>query len=181
MSKIYVARHGQTDGNTLQVIHSITDTPLNETGIAQARGLAEQLSGVKLNAVFSSKLKRAYKTAQIVAKSQNIPHIVDDRIFERDYGVLEHRPYMNPEMVEIMTKFYDPTDELLIENAESLSTVIKRIHDFLDEVTKKYRGKNILIVSHSGIMGFFKDYFEPKPGANLFAWVKNCEVWEFKN
>jgi len=181
MSKIYIARHGQTEANAKHLIISRTDIPLNKVGLAQAQGLVEELSPVKLDAVFSSNLKRAYKTAQLVAQAQNIPHIVDERIFERDYGILEHQSYNNPDIIETITKFYDSNDELPIENAEPLGVVIKRINAFLDEITKKYRGKNILIISHAGVMGFFKHYFEPIEDGNLFVWVKNCEVWEFKN
>jgi len=179
--KIYIARHGQTDANSKHIIISRTDTPLNEVGTKQAQGLAEKMLPIKLSAVFSSHLKRAFKTAEIVAKSQNVPHIIDERIMERDWGVLENKCYMAPELRTTIESFYNAHDELKIENADSIAAVKSRIHTFLDDVTKKYRGKNILIVSHSGVMGFFKDYFEPIEDGSMFVWVENCELWEYVN
>ena len=67
---LYIFRHGETDFNVANRAHGIIDIPLNKNGIAQAHALAEQLSKVHLDVIYTSKLSRAKQTAQIVAEKQ---------------------------------------------------------------------------------------------------------------
>lgn len=68
--KIYLTRHGETDWNLAARIQGSTDTELNETGIRQAGQLADRLirDGVRPDAIYTSPLKRAAVTAQILAE-----------------------------------------------------------------------------------------------------------------
>ena len=62
--EFYVFRHGQTDMNLAgRWQGSGIDVPLNETGLQQARQLAEELRYSGIQAVISSPLKRAVQTA----------------------------------------------------------------------------------------------------------------------
>ena len=70
----YLFRHGQTDMNAAGRWQGRgIDLPLNETGREQARELAAALTPAALEVVFSSPLKRAVQTAQIVAEILRIP------------------------------------------------------------------------------------------------------------
>ena len=70
--RVYLARHGQTDGNLKGIAQGWTDTPLNETGRQQAAMLAERLAGVQLDGIYSSTLSRSRETAQAVATTKGI-------------------------------------------------------------------------------------------------------------
>ena len=63
MSEIILVRHGETMWNVAEIFRGRIDIELNETGIKQAELLAEYLSNVKIDAIYSSPLKRALKTA----------------------------------------------------------------------------------------------------------------------
>ena len=64
---ILLARHGETDDNIEPIrIQGSVDTPLNDTGRAQARELAERVAGEGLQALYCSQLSRARETAEIV-------------------------------------------------------------------------------------------------------------------
>jgi probable phosphoglycerate mutase len=63
MTEIILARHGQTEWNVEEVFRGRIDVELNQTGLKQAELLAKYLSGQKIEAVYSSPLKRALKTA----------------------------------------------------------------------------------------------------------------------
>ncbi|KAF7363942.1 Phosphoglycerate mutase-like protein [Mycena sanguinolenta] len=65
-AKIYVVRHGETQANKDSVIQGQLDTELNETGVEQARRVADALRSVHFDAAYSSDLVRALKTAQII-------------------------------------------------------------------------------------------------------------------
>ena len=75
--------------------------------------------------------------------------------------------------------FTDKNDSKL--GIEPLSKFRGRIENFLSEVEKNYRGKNILIVTHAGVSIYAKCYFEgePKDGNYSRYKLKNCEVYTY--
>ena len=64
--KIYIVRHGKTDWNVSGLIQGKTDIPLNKIGEKQAEIAKEKIED-KIDICFSSPLKRAIKTAQILS------------------------------------------------------------------------------------------------------------------
>ncbi len=67
MTEIILIRHGETAWNVDEIFRGRIDVELNETGTKQAELLAEYLSKVRIEAIYSSPLKRALKTAEIIA------------------------------------------------------------------------------------------------------------------
>ena len=172
---IYIVRHGQTEWNVLGKIQGRKDIELNEVGIKQAQDLKDKFKNIKFDVVFCSPLKRALQTAQIIT-NQNI--IVDSRLIERDNGELEGKIKKD---IKILPDFNDPNDTKY--GVESLASLQERLKSFYDEITKKYIGKNILIVTHAGVGIYTKCYFSGEPADNNFEnyKLKNGEVWEFNN
>ena len=87
--KIYFIRHGETDWNIVKRLQGATDIPLNENGEALARETAEGLKEIPFDMVFTSPLKRAYRTAEIVKGNREIPLIIEERIREICFGDYE--------------------------------------------------------------------------------------------
>ena len=77
VTTLLLARHGETDWNREGRWQGWADPPLNETGRAQARALAEQLRDTPFDAVYSSDLRRAHETAEIVAEPHSVPVVAD--------------------------------------------------------------------------------------------------------
>mgnify|MGYP000506075776 FL=1 len=67
MITLYLARHGETDGNVQQWYQGSTDVPINAHGLEQAKCLGDFFSHTHLDAVYSSTLQRAMATAECVA------------------------------------------------------------------------------------------------------------------
>ena len=172
---LYIVRHGQTDWNVEKRYAGRTDVPLNDIGIQQANTVKDELKNVEFDVVFSSPLKRAYKTAQIIC---NKKIITDERIIERSNGDLEGK--LKNEIKEEID-FNDPNNNLY--NIESIIDFRNRINNFLDEVTKKYKNKNVLIVTHAGVAIYMRCYFEGEPISNDYSSYKinNCKVLKYKN
>lgn len=170
---IYLVRHGQTDWNVQGRNQGRTDTELDQAGIEQAKQMAEQLKNVHLDYVFSSPLKRALKTAEIIYSGDII---IDERIIERCNGELEGRTDAN-ELID----FSDPNDTRY--GVEPLAVFRKRINDFWQEILRDYSGKNILVVTHAGVGIYSKAFFSGEPeNGNYSAYkIKNCEVVQFGN
>ena len=89
---ILLARHGETDDNIEPIrIQGRLDTPLNDTGRAQAAELAERVAGEGIASLWSSQLSRARETAEIVGARLGLEPGIDDRLAEGDRGELEGR------------------------------------------------------------------------------------------
>ena len=172
---IYIVRHGQTDWNLEGRYQGRIDIELNETGINQAEKIKEELKGIKFDKIFSSPLKRAYKTAQIIC-DDNI--IKDERLIERCNGQLEGK--LKTECKEAVD-FTDPNEERL--GIEPLPMFRKRISDFFDEILEKYPNKDILVATHAGVSIYAKCYFEGEPEDGNYSKykLKNCEVLKYNN
>lgn len=171
----YVARHGQTEWNVENKVCSITDIALTEKGIAQAEELASQAKKKNIEIIISSPMKRAITTSQIVSEKCHIPMLIDNRLVEQNYGIYEG---------------VDRSDELFLANkrnfayrypnGESMMQVAVRVYTFLDEIKKKYVGKNILIISHGGICRVIKTYFSDMTNEEFFHYtLQNCKLEEY--
>lgn len=87
--KLYIIRHGETDWNKEKRLQGQSDTQLNEYGIELARITGEALKDVHFDYIFSSPLKRAYKTAELIRMDRPVKIITDDRLKEICFGVNE--------------------------------------------------------------------------------------------
>ena len=88
--KLYLIRHGESIGNELGISQGQrNDLSLTEKGRDQAKRIAKKLANEKIDAIYSSDLKRANDTAEIIGKSHNILTTLDKRLRERDFGDLD--------------------------------------------------------------------------------------------
>ena len=170
---IYFVRHGQTNWNLEGRIQGQTDISLNETGFMQAKEIKRKLENIKFEKVFCSPLKRALETAKVIYDGKII---IDDRIKERNNGELEGK--LKSE-IKKMPDFNNPDSSEC--NIEPIKVFNERIKLFLDEITRKYKNKNILVVTHAGVCIYVKCYFEGEPTENNFESykLKNGEILSY--
>ena len=179
--EIYVVRHGQTDYNIKNIFQGHIDVPLNEKGIEQAKQTARKFENVHIDAILVSPLQRAIETASYISKVTGVEPIIEERLIERNFGKMEgkqNRPDWNIKMMLDYNKNYN------IENIEPIQTVFKRIYDFLDDITKRYKGKKVVLVTHGGISQPIECYFNGMPETIDFEHLepltlKNCEVRKY--
>ena len=86
MTTVYLARHGQSDWNAAGRWQGHADRPLTELGLRQAADLAVALAGVRLDAVYSSDLRRARETAEAVAAPRGLAVTTLVELREVDVG-----------------------------------------------------------------------------------------------
>ncbi len=172
---IYIVRHGETSWNLEKRTMGRIDIELNEQGILQAQQAANKLKDIKFDVVFSSPLKRAFQTAQIITK---LPIIKDERIIERCNGELDGK--LKSEIPADFTFNDENETRFGIENLHDFN---KRVADFWRDVRTNYPGKNVLVVTHNGVIIATKVFFEPNhTGANLtHLKVDNCAVLTYPN
>lgn len=175
--KIYSTRHGQTDYNKKDMILGSTDIELNETGIMQAHELAERIVSLgDVDIIASSPMKRAYKTAQIVAEAAGLEIVTDERLREWNYGKYESMHRTAEGFSENKREF----GVRMGECGESLLQLSHRVYSALDDIKEKYCGKTVLIVSHGGVCRMIETYFHNMTTNEFCNWfMGNCQLLEY--
>lgn len=140
--RIYLARHGETDGNATGRAQGWTDTPLNATGREQAARLAEAMKSVQLDAIYSSTLSRSRETAETAAAGRPVMSLPGLR--EMNLGRFEDRPIGDPELRK-RNPAVNP------EDGESGPQFYERVSGTIREILARHpEGGTILIVGHAG-------------------------------
>lgn len=147
--RVYLARHGQTDGNLKGIAQGWTDTPLNGTGLQHAADLAERLRGVHLDAIYSSTLQRSRVTADAVAAGRNLQVRRLPGLREIGLGRFENVAINDPIM-----KTRPPADKRGPEDGESGAQVAARVREAIEEIRTAHATGTILIVGHAGANGY---------------------------
>jgi uncharacterized phosphatase len=154
--KIYLARHGQDEDNALGILNGQRDMPLTLLGIEQAKILSERIKDFDLHIkkVYSSPLKRAYKTAEAITSVLGIekPEKLD-LLIERDFGVMTGRPQKDIEELCSLNilKANNMIYFLAVEGSETFPALLNRAEKILNFIFETCHDKNILLVAHGDI------------------------------
>ena len=149
MTEIILVRHGETEWNVTEVFRGRIDVELNETGMKQAELLAKHLSDLKLNAIYSSPLKRALKTAEMIASYHKLDVGVAPGLIDFDYGEWQGLPHqeVKDKYKELYAEWINNPHQAKMPAGESLSEVRKRAVGVVDSIIAKYEG-TVILVSH---------------------------------
>ena len=156
MGRLILIRHGQSVWNAENRFTGWTDVDLSEKGVREAEMAGDLLSEIRFDAIHTSGLIRAQRTATIImsrnSASDEVPLIKDERLNERHYGDLqglnkaETAEKHGPEQVHIWRRSFDippPGGESLKMNAE------RTIPYFEEEIIPDLeQGKNVLVSAH---------------------------------
>lgn len=158
---LYLARHGETDWNKQKLLMGQIDIPLNQTGEKQAELLRDKLKSVNFDLCYSSPLKRARKTAEIICK--NHCEIIDDDLLKEKFaGKNEGKLIQN-------VNWQDPS----METDEKTKQRAKKFFEKIKNLDKE----NVLVVSHSGFLKNLRHVVLGLDGeVNYDSWdLKNCD------
>lgn len=149
MTELILARHGQTTWNIVEVFRGQADVDLDDTGLKQAELLSEYLSGRKIEAVYSSPLIRAQRTASAIAKKHKHKVIIAAALNDLKFGDWEGLPLTEVEekYPELFSQWVETPHLVKIPRGESLDDVRKRALDFVKDIVVQNTG-TIVLVSH---------------------------------
>jgi probable phosphoglycerate mutase len=182
VTTILLARHGETDWNREGRFQGWADPPLNATGRAQAVDLSVQLMAEELAAVYSSPLRRAYETAEVVAASRGLEPVTVDALREVDVG-----SWSGLSRAEIEQRFPEQYARWLDygqgwEDGETYEQLVDRVVGALQELAEARDGQRILAVTHGGPMraaSAFADRLSYAEARRRSPVVGNTAVLEF--
>lgn len=179
MPKLILLRHLKSQWNLENRFTGWTDVPLSEEGIRNAKKVADKLSKVKIDIVYTSPLIRNKETARIILgflNKKDLPIIVNKALDERNYGKLQGmnkdaaaKKY-GKEKVRLWRRSWDKTPP----GGESLKDTYNRAVPFFQKHIEKdlKKGKNVLVVaSHNSLRAIVK-YIEKISNEDII----NCEI-----
>ncbi len=150
--KLILVRHGETIWNQEKKIQGSTDTALSEAGRAQAERLSLSLKNETFDAIVTSPLKRAYDTAQAIARYHDITPRVEKDLRELNAGAFEGLSFP-----EIKIRFPDFIDQWMLDRGsvvmpqgESLQGLQNRVWPVIQKIMAT--AQNALVVSHSFVI-----------------------------
>lgn len=154
ITRITAIRHGETAWNVATRIQGQLDISLNEKGQWQAEQAGSALASENVDAIISSDLARAYETALAVAKHHGLDVQIDRGLREREFGSFQGKTFaeIEAQMPEQALLWRKRVPDFSPGGGESLLTFRERVAQCLCRLAAQYEGKNIIIVSHGGVM-----------------------------
>ena len=158
--EIYLVRHGETKLNKESVYYGWTDCDMTELGYTQAERLRTMLEENQFDVVYSSPLKRALHTAQIISKLDEEDIITDNRLKEINFGLWEKKHYKQIEVEynQIWNKWCNDWKNTEPPEGESFIRLYKRTVDFINDMLINNINKKLLVVSHHGCLRIILSY-----------------------
>jgi broad specificity phosphatase PhoE len=148
--RLFVVRHAQTDWNRERRYQGGRDTALSEVGRAQATAVARALEGGKLDAVYSSPLRRAMATAEAIAAPHAVPVRVEAAFREIGFGAWEGLT-LDEARVRYPDEHRDWAErphEAVPPGGEPLAEVRRRVLAGLEELRAEHDGGSVCLVTH---------------------------------
>ena len=149
MNQVILARHGETEWNVSEVFRGRRDIGLNEMGIKQAELLGHYLKDLRIEAVYSSPLKRALDTARSVAKHHGLDVSVAHGLVDFHYGAWEGLSHqeVKDRYRELYEQWLKEPHMIRMPDGESLDEVRERAMSVVDGMISRHDGA-VVLVSH---------------------------------
>jgi len=177
---IYFVRHGENPANLkLELSCKLIDYPLTAKGRWQAMRTAEFFLTKGIGSVYSSPLRRAVETAQIIAEVSRQDLVLLDEFRELDVGMLENEPanYDNWRIHdEILENWKNGDQTRSFPGGESYLTVVARMKSGVRRVLCETSATNTVVVTHGGIINTAIASVCRMPADSVLRDFENCSV-----
>ena len=168
MAEIVLVRHGETKWNVEEVFRGRIDIELSKTGIRQAELLAEHLSHSKIDAIYSSPLKRALRTAEMIATYHRLDVEIDSGLIDFNFGEWQGLTIneVKDKYKSLYAEWVENPHRVKIPGGESLNDVRSRASGLVGNIIAKYEG-TVVLVAHRvvnkvlilGLLGLDNSHF----------------------
>lgn len=181
-AELWLIRHGDAIPGPDEIIPSgiYDDLPLSSIGREQAQALAERLSDMRFDAIYSSPLKRCQQTAAPLAKRLDLTPVIVPDIREIHIGEIRPLPSDRNDLQALSKALQERQIDIVriagaegnwdaIKNSEPAREFRGRVVTAIDDIANKHGGQRVLIFAHGGVinayaaavLGLEKDFFFP--------------------
>ena len=157
MTKIYLIRHAEAEGNLYRRIHGQYDSLVTVRGKKQIARLARRFDDIRVDGVYSSDLSRARATAEAVLTGRSLSLIQMKALREVDMGIWEDRTWgeverFEPEQLQFFNN--DPS-KWKVPGSEDFYSLQHRITGTLVDIAARHEGETVAVASHGSAIRAF--------------------------
>lgn len=181
--EIYIVRHGETLWNRDKRLQGSTDIELSDYGRELATKTGEALMDTPIDIIYSSPLKRAYETADLIRNGRAIEIVTDNRITELNFGCFEGQNFSELIKDDTLTFKYFFKQPHLYEPAkdgETLNKLVERAGSFMHEVIEPLEDtcERVMIVAHGALNKAIMTYIKKHSLKHFWSGglQQNCNV-----
>ncbi len=169
-TKLTIMRHTEVEFSPNRYLGR-KDVPLSKIGIEHAQELAKKLKDERIDIIYSSALKRAMKTADIIAKQCGLSvRARVPELNEIDFGVIEGLTVeeMEKKYPGVMKKRLARIMDFRVPEGESYGDGARRAIPAIKRIAKENSGGNVLVVMHGTLMKVLMHKFTGKPLDDIY-------------
>lgn len=170
--RLRFVRHAPTEWNREGRYQGRTDTPIGEAGLREAHRIAETLRGDPVDLVVTSPLRRALRTAEVIAAALGgVRRLVDERLVEIAFGDWEGltQDEIRARWPSALREWKRTPQATRFPGGESLHDAAERLRDFLRTPPWRTEGcvGNVVAISHAGPIRLARLLAERRPLAQF--------------
>lgn len=182
---LYLVRHGENLANiTREFSYKLVDYSLTPKGVLQAEQTADFLTASAIDAVYTSPLKRARETAEIIARPHGLPVLLMEEFREVNVGDLELLP---PDEAawdlhnRVVRAWMQGHSTARFPGGESFVELVERAQRGLLKVTRGRCGQRIVVAAHGGILtGIVRTFCARARRDASQESMQNCAITEIE-
>jgi broad specificity phosphatase PhoE len=175
---IYLIRHGETEWNKNGRFQGHLDIELSEEGLRQGELVSKKLENVNFQGIYTSDLKRAYKTAEIIAKPHQMPLKELIGLKEINVGI-----WGGMTLKEIKESYgeefkkWNNDSEYRVEKGESFNDLTLRVAETITNIMESHKGEAICVVTHGGVIkSYIGSLLELSTFSKRKFFIENCSI-----
>jgi broad specificity phosphatase PhoE len=180
---LLMVRHGEIPANVNKVYAGRSSEKLTDKGILQVKDVAVRLRSCNIHALYSSPMKRAVQTAEIIGNTIGLELITEDAFREMGLGPWEGLSEKDvtetyPEEWQMWQRM---PAELTLPGRETLNELLVRTLTGLQRIFPDMADKNIAIVTHVAVIRILTLWHEQK-SLNLYKTIQvpNADIFKIK-
>lgn len=176
MTKLYIIRHAEAEGNLYRRIHGWYDSLITKKGWMQIRALEKRFENIHIDAVYSSDLIRTQMTASGIFFPKGLPLYSNSQLREVGMGIWEDMTWGDAEReyTQQIKYFTNDQEKWSISGGESYKALQQRIFSALTEIAKNSCGKTVAVVTHGTAIRALIAYIKGIPSENLRS-IFHCD------
>ena len=174
-----LVRHGQSTWNREHRIQGQLDPPLSDEGRRQAERLALRLSNRRLAGFYSSDLKRALETAQLIGAASGVVPVPAAGLREIDLGAWEglNTEELARQFPEAWARWTEEPSWDVVPGGEGAGPFEARVAAEIDSILARHEHGDVLVVTHGGVIQVALHRVVGRPNHGLFPFrIENASL-----
>lgn len=180
MVTLYLIRHAESMGNVQEFFQGSLDVDISSKGYCQLEELKERFKNIQLDKIYTSPLKRAVQTAQMVNYYQHLDLIRIPEIVEINAGNFQGKKWSDLPVLfpEAYHDWKENQEEFQAPNGESMKDVSNRVVSAMNRIVADNLGNTIAVISHGCAIKTYQCYLKSETLAYMskLGWADNSSI-----